>query len=119
MPKASTTKKILSKPISAESKPPTPSPSPRPKKKAEKAAEKAPTKKGKSPSSASEPEPHKKNGHSPATVAAPAATTGSALDHPELQEKLRELIKLAKEQGYLTYDDLNEALPDGMSDPDE
>src|SRR5690606_10488574 len=32
---------------------------------------------------------------------------------------LRELIKLAKEQGYLTFDDLNEALPDGMSDPDE
>ncbi len=37
----------------------------------------------------------------------------------DLQERLRELLKLAKEQGYLTYDDINEALPDGMADPDE
>ena len=36
----------------------------------------------------------------------------SVLDQPEVQEKLRELIKLAKEQGYLTFDDLNEALPE-------
>ena len=42
--------------------------------------------------------------------------TDPALD---LQERLRELVKLAKEQGYLTYDDINEALPDGMVDPDE
>ena len=35
----------------------------------------------------------------------------------ETQEKIRELIKLAKEQGYLTWDDLNEALPDGVNDP--
>src|SRR5256714_15309235 len=33
----------------------------------------------------------------------------------ELQLRLRELIKLAKEQGYLTFDDLNEALPGGIS----
>ena len=37
----------------------------------------------------------------------------------ELQLRLRELIKLAKEQGYLTFDDLNEALPDGMTDANE
>ena len=37
----------------------------------------------------------------------------------DLQERLRELLKLAKEQGYLTYDDINEALPDGMADADE
>ena len=36
----------------------------------------------------------------------------------ETQEKIRDLIKLAKEQGYLTWDDLNEALPDGVNDPD-
>jgi RNA polymerase primary sigma factor len=29
----------------------------------------------------------------------------------EVQARIRELIKLAKEQGYLTFDDLNEALP--------
>jgi len=43
----------------------------------------------------------------------------SVIDRPDVQEKLRELIKLAKEQGYLTFDDLNEALPDNVNDPDE
>ena len=37
----------------------------------------------------------------------------------EVQARIRELIKLAKEQGYLTFDDLNEALPDGVTDADE
>jgi len=37
----------------------------------------------------------------------------------EIQIRLRELIKLAKEQGYLTFDDLNEALPDGITDANE
>jgi len=32
------------------------------------------------------------------------------IDSPQIQEKLRHLIKLAKEQDYLTYDDINEAL---------
>ncbi|MDB6117795.1 MAG: polymerase RpoD-like sigma 70 subunit [Verrucomicrobiaceae bacterium] len=35
------------------------------------------------------------------------------INSPEIQSKLRELIRLAKEQDYLTYDDLNGALPDG------
>jgi RNA polymerase primary sigma factor len=35
------------------------------------------------------------------------------------QVRIRELIKLAKEQGYLTFDDLNEALPPDLTDPDE
>ena len=35
-----------------------------------------------------------------------------------IQEKVRELIKLAKEQGYVTFDDLEEALPEGVSDPE-
>ena len=37
----------------------------------------------------------------------------------EVQARLRELIKLAKEQGYLTFDDLNEALPEGITDANE
>jgi len=37
----------------------------------------------------------------------------------EIQARIRELIKLAKEQGYLTFDDLNEALPEGITDADE
>ena len=49
----------------------------------------------------------------------PTATAISVIDQPDVQEKLRDLIKLAKEQGYLTFDDLNEALPDNVNDPDE
>jgi len=53
--------------------------------------------------------------------------TGDALLNPkseadtanDLQARLRELIKLAKEQGYLTFDDLNEALPEGITDANE
>jgi RNA polymerase primary sigma factor len=37
----------------------------------------------------------------------------------EIQVRIRELIKLAKEQGYLTFDDLNEALPEGITDADD
>jgi RNA polymerase primary sigma factor len=59
-------------------------------------------------------QPATTNGSHVAQVKLPA--TDPALD---LQERLRELVKLAKEQGYLTYDDINEALPDRMVDPDE
>jgi RNA polymerase primary sigma factor len=41
------------------------------------------------------------------------------ISEDELQARIRELIKLAKEQGYLTFDDLNEALPDAMTDADD
>ena len=116
MPKAaSTTKKILSKPTAAAPKPVTPSPTP--KKKVEKAPSTSSTKKSKASAAAPAGDSQKKNGSATAAPAAPTAI--SILDQPDLQEKLRELIKLAKEQGYLTFDDLNEALPDGMSDPDE
>ncbi len=37
----------------------------------------------------------------------------------DVTEKLRELIRLAKEQGYLTFDDLHEALPEAINDPEE
>ncbi len=51
----------------------------------------------------------------PAPVAAPA--TPQELQKA-LQEKVRELIKLAKEQGYVTFDDLDETLPEGVNDPE-
>ena len=61
----------------------------------------------------------KKNGrlHPSSEPSQPAQRMG--LEHPEMQEKLRELIKLAKEQGYLTFDDLNEALPESVNEPEE
>jgi RNA polymerase primary sigma factor len=34
--------------------------------------------------------------------------------NPEVQSRFRELVRLAKEQDYLTYDDLNNALPHGF-----
>ncbi|MBL9117910.1 MAG: RNA polymerase sigma factor RpoD [Verrucomicrobiaceae bacterium] len=44
--------------------------------------------------------------------AAPAVVHDD-IDAPEIQSKLRDLIRLAREQGYLTFDDLNGSLPDG------
>ena len=40
-------------------------------------------------------------------------------DSVDLNEKIRELIRLAKEQGYLTFEDLNETLPEGLVDPEQ
>src|SRR5207244_6207298 len=37
----------------------------------------------------------------------------------DLQVRVRELAKLAKEQGYVTFDDLNDVLPEGVTDADE
>src|SRR5690242_15297138 len=37
----------------------------------------------------------------------------------DLAEKVKELVRLAKEQGYLTYNDINDALPDNVVAPDE
>jgi RNA polymerase primary sigma factor len=50
---------------------------------------------------------------------APARADGDKprIDTPEIQEKIRELIKLAKEQEYLTYDDINEILPNDLVEP--
>jgi RNA polymerase primary sigma factor len=44
------------------------------------------------------------------------ALKNSGLD---LAEKIKELVRLAREQGYLTYGDINDALPDGAVSPDE
>ena len=37
----------------------------------------------------------------------------------ELTEKVKELVLLAREQGYLTFGDINDALPDGVVTPDD
>jgi RNA polymerase primary sigma factor len=56
----------------------------------------------------------------------PAANGEGTLSNPaslntktpfDLSEKIRELILLAKEQGHLTYEDINDALPDGRVTP--
>ena len=37
----------------------------------------------------------------------------------ELTEKIKELLRLAQEQGYLTYNDINDALPENVVTPEE
>ena len=49
----------------------------------------------------------------PATIAAKISAS------PELVEKIKELIRLAQEQGYLTYSDVNDALPDSIISPED
>jgi RNA polymerase primary sigma factor len=41
------------------------------------------------------------------------------LDREARNQKLKELIALASEQGYLTYDDINDALPESAVSPEE
>ena len=45
------------------------------------------------------------------------AKGGSIVNSPAMQEMIRRLIMLATEQGYLTYDDINDALPNDMINP--
>ena len=37
----------------------------------------------------------------------------------DLTEKIKELVRLAQEQGYLTYGDINDALPDNLVTPED
>jgi RNA polymerase primary sigma factor len=37
----------------------------------------------------------------------------------DLTDKVKELIRLAQEQGYLTFDDIHEALPESLATPDD
>jgi len=64
-------------------------------------------------SSKSEKSPKAPAGNS----ADPSDDAKRRIDTPEIQEKIRELIKLAKEQDYLTYDDINEILPNDLVEP--
>jgi RNA polymerase primary sigma factor len=40
-------------------------------------------------------------------------------DQPQQQSRIKELINRGREQGYLTYDEVNDHLPDDFSDPDQ
>lgn len=50
-----------------------------------------------------------------------ASSNGAAArpERDEINEKIKELVKLANEQGCLTYGDINEILPDSIQSPDE
>src|SRR5471030_2206957 len=54
----------------------------------------------------------------------PSATGEAGAPGPEgavggINEKIRQLIRLSKEQGYLTFDDINEALPESVENQEE
>jgi RNA polymerase primary sigma factor len=53
------------------------------------------------------PEPH--------IIPVPGQVT---IDSPIIVEKIKELLRLASDQGYLTYDDINDALPDEVVTPE-
>jgi RNA polymerase primary sigma factor len=48
-----------------------------------------------------------------------APTTTPTKEGFDMQEKVKELVRLSKEQGYLTYNDINDALPDNVVSGDE
>ena len=109
-------------PVKAEAKKPAP------KVEAKKPEPKKPEPKAPAKAEAKQPEPKKPATKQPepakAEAAAPKTTKTSEaskrrIDTPEIQEKIRELIKLAKEQEYLTYDDINEILPNDLVDPED
>ena len=91
-------------------------------------------KNGHKKSTKEEPKTAAKNGHKNgqrAETAAPSQSLAKANEkdakatqavwtgQPERQERLRDLVKLAKDQGYLTWDDLNEAIPESVNNPEE
>src|SRR5262249_30713146 len=67
------------------------------------------------------------NGHPVGVAAAttnhdPALGTSGAVKAPpalDIAEKVKELVKLAQEQGYLTYNDINDSLPDTIITPED
>jgi RNA polymerase primary sigma factor len=102
------------------SKPAAKKPAPKPA--AKKPAPKAPAKRAPEPKASAKKVPEKKSAAKPVAgkngAHAPVAEA-PALDLDKfIAEKTRELIKLSKDQGYLTFDDLEENLPSAVNDPD-
>ena len=61
-------------------------------------------------------------GHRPQISPSPSVILAGAdkvLTGLDITEKVKELVKLAQEQGYLTYTDINDALPDSVVTPEE
>src|SRR5438128_1891019 len=58
---------------------------------------------------------------SPASLAAALnpAEQNSKAHAAEVAEKIKELVRLAQEQGYLTYGDINDALPETLITPED
>jgi RNA polymerase primary sigma factor len=60
--------------------------------------------------------------HQPQPVAEPDGAKQGSDGNPsnlEMTQKIKELVRLAQEQGYLTYSDINDALPEALIGPEE
>ena len=55
----------------------------------------------------------------PATAGEGAEGGAEAAPAGGINDKIRNLIRLSKEQGYLTFDDINEALPESVENQEE
>ncbi len=122
-------KKAVQKKVLPKSAPKKPQPA---KKQPSKSPAKAPAKpsaKSPAPAKSAKPAPVKApaqekkptggSGKSGASLSLSGQAPANAVEAQKLlQEKIRELLKLAKEQGYITFEDLDEHLPEGMNDPD-
>jgi RNA polymerase primary sigma factor len=97
-----------------------------PKSKARTSALKSGAKKSKlNPDAAADSQDPSANGAASAAAAHVFAANGQstgtqpANKTAEVAEKVKELVRLAQEQGYLTYGDINDALPDTLISPEE
>jgi RNA polymerase primary sigma factor len=62
--------------------------------------------------------PKTRENPAPEPVKAPVAAVAPADRTAELAGKIKELVRLAKEQGNLTFDDISEALPESLATPE-
>ncbi|MBU6182856.1 MAG: RNA polymerase sigma factor RpoD [Verrucomicrobia bacterium] len=114
-------KKPAPKPVSKKPAPAKKAPPPAKASKPAPAAKKAPPAPAKptakpAPAPAAKPAP--KNSKKPVQPESNGAAP-ALVDIPRMiQDKVRELIRLAKEQGYLTYEDIDEHIPEGVHNPD-
>src|SRR5882724_2811831 len=73
--------------------------------------------------------PSLKKGKGDAAISAAAPADSAAKENPgaalpngsdaELSEKIKELVRLAQEQGHLTFNDINEAIPENAVTPEK
>ena len=54
----------------------------------------------------------------PAATVVAASPDAITSDSPIIVEKIKELLRLAQDQGYVTYDDINDAIPDEIVSPE-
>ena len=66
--------------------------------------------------------PHPANGGLQPPQPAPQVVAGVpeviTADSPIIAEKIKDLLRLAQDQGYVTYDDINDAIPDEIVSPE-